>query len=224
MSTVYYGSSNGPGDGNWNNVNNWFSNPGGVNTTPTALGRLPNPATDSVAIYDGTISTGPTGGYSGSITIFQNCTIAAGTYSGVISVFSGTPIGTPYVAISGGNFSGNLANQQLQASGYTAGSISGGTFTGNFTLGGSASSYCGSISGGTFTGTIAMDTAHKYNGLITGGTYSPTYNIAVKISSNMVVPATPAAVSKDPGFWAYGTYSPVITFTGFPDILGMGLL
>ena len=131
MSNVYFGSYLAGATGNWNTVGNWYSNPGsppgacccGVPGTP--LGRVPNASTDTVILFSGNtiggnnptvIATGPTGGYSGSITWIaapsvpvQTLMIGAGDYSGTVTInqaYNASPM-SPY-GISGGNFSGNV--------------------------------------------------------------------------------------------------------------------
>jgi hypothetical protein len=217
VANVYYGSYLAGATGNWNTVSNWYSAPGappgscccGVPGTP--LGRVPNAATDSVILFNSTtsgatpgqITTGPSGGYAGSIT-WSTVTglgkwlIAAGNYSGNITINNaGGSVPATEFGISGGSFSGDVVLQGIN------GSVS-------------ASSLLAEISGGTFTGTVTRS-QFPYQNKITGGTYSPT---ATATQTDGIIDTVP----EDPGFAAGGgTFSPQITITNLPDILGAGL-
>ena len=146
MANVYYGDGGGATrpalDGNWNTAANWFSTLAtlvGCSCTlvpGTALGRVPDPATDSVVLVgrgSGTygspeiISTGPTGGWSGTITNAIGLTgaptsikITAGTYTGACT-FAVGDLGGNRIWISGGTWTGAVtatgASTILQVSG-----------------------------------------------------------------------------------------------------------
>jgi hypothetical protein len=123
MANVFYGDGGFTAvTGNWNTVANWFSTTGscccGSETPGTPLGRVPNPATDTVILTKGvsgdiTLTTGPTGGYSGAIKTgsggLTSFNFAAGIFSGVIdwTATAGGPFGVQ-LTISGGTFSGSF--------------------------------------------------------------------------------------------------------------------
>ena len=206
----------------WNVQNNWYSTIGNYscccgtpNYTPgTLLGRLPDPATDSVVLigsgttavgyggntYESHIINGPTGTYSGAMTFgfvasLGATTIDAGNYSGAVNV--------------------NLYNGQSGQ--YVSPAILGGTYSGAVTLSGT-----GWIGGGTFTGSVSRSaSAGVPVGKITGGTYSPSATIPLLKPQNTVNSGYP----NDPGFAAGGgTFSPYVVITGVgSDILGAGL-
>lgn len=231
MSNVYFGTTTVQADGNWNNVANWYTS-----STGGALGRLPNPSTDSVQICNGPVTTGPTGGYSGSVTVgnllYPRPSIAAGNYSGPIAVnypaditggtYSGTVTVTGAGVLSAGTFNGTVTGTSLPG-GLT---ISGGTFNGS--LAPNASSF--TVSGGTFHGSIA-----PVNGgdvAVTGGTFTGTFvdgdgTASFPITGGTFAPAVTINVTNpsstswpfNPGFGDpyYGSvFAPVLTFTNLP--------
>jgi hypothetical protein len=236
---VYYGCAQysltqapPPLDGNWNTAANWFSTLGtpacgcGCPIPATPLGRVPAPG-DSVVLVgnatvaaDNVISVGPTSGWAGVIswyvngtTLQQNApvTISVGNYSGVVTLGeSAAPsslLGFNHVffGISGGNFS-NTVNVEYSLN-----------VSNSFAL-------IPLISGGNFTGLVTRTAPagpHYYSlSIIAGGTYSPTVSVPYQKPNSIVVADYP----EDPGFQVGGgTFSPVITLTGLPDILGAGI-
>jgi hypothetical protein len=109
MATVYFGANYLPDgyslNGNWNDVNQWFSDRGDAGEDyfypATPLGRSPNPATDTVEIM-------------------QNVTSGSGTYSGPV-------IGSYYYAFDAANLTWSGAILSDNAT------FSRGTFSGNLT-------------------------------------------------------------------------------------------
>lgn len=248
MANVYYGDTISPATGNWNTVSNWYSSIGSYSYNccgcPTAnpgtpLGRLPNPSTDTVILASAgddsgqyslniTMTTPPTGGYSGPIlsligdTYGCNFTISTGSFSGSINVGRGCTItaGTFTGVITMGTYTG-IGNY------YGGGTISGGTFSNTVTMPNlpASTQYLVSlptISGGTFTGLVVRANPNIYTNKISGGTYSVsqtvTYNTTTKLFTNFPV---------DPGFAVGGgTFSPIVTISNLPSggtsILGAG--
>ena len=239
-------------DGNWNTVGNWYLTLGSGPTScccaiaATPAGRVPESG-DSVVMHGGSltasqnvISTGPSGGWAGPISwdttngVNPSCQIDAGNYSGTVTIAPQSVNGvsaTLQSGITGGNFSGtvNLTGNSGNgsASKFQAG-IFGGNFSGtvNLTGGDSAipSNTCGyGIFGGTFTGTVTrtqVQTIGDKINYITGGTYEPTCSLAFESPDSV----NPKGLPTDPGFaLGGGSFAPVITLTGLPDILGTGL-
>ena len=99
-----------------------------------------------------------------------------------------------------------------------------GSYSGTITIRVRFGSAAFAITGGTYTGTVirpATNTVGSPNlGMISGGTYKPTGTISV--SGKKFTGTLPT----DPGFAAAnGTFSlENVTMTGYPDILGAGLL
>jgi hypothetical protein len=247
MGTVYYGcwttTSGGSGtkpplDGNWNTVANWFSTLGAtIDTCCCAVAAIPYGKVpqvgDSVVLFgnaatpaNNIISTGPAGGWSGPVSWFINANsstqlpvLGAGTYSGTITIgqssslnypISGGPNTGADFGISGGNYSGTVHLE------YPLETLSGLSNT---------SLYCiPTISGGTFSGNvtrlqITLPDWWTVN-RITGGIFAPAVNIPYQSPNSIVVADLPT----DPGFAiGGGSYAPVVTLTGLPDILGAGL-
>lgn len=259
---AYYGAVAGSGgspvDGNWNTVANWYSYKGfsTSNSTipPVALGRLPNALTDYVQIILGTVSTGPTSGYTGIIEfksdIYSDGIISSGTYSGTVLITSGR--------ITGGTFSGAVTNT-------SGGQIYGGTFTGSVTASKTSNGSIGGsgiinwdlpyMHGGTFNCPVSLNGAivdgGTFNGIITASLIQPRSqagpNLMEQNYGDAPAPnwffggtySPPGTLTltwsgnqphvsgfvSDPGFAAGGgTFSPVYTYVGFSDILGAGLL
>jgi len=232
--------------GNWNDVTNWYSavgtyicNCGFPAITPgTPLGRVPNPATDTVYLFaqgNGTgslyaqlitVTTGPTGGYSGAMFALPaangvnglgcNFNVAAGTYTGAVNVGYG-------LILSGGSYSNTIT---LPAAG---GAITGGSFSGAVSLGLTSSVVLTillgalpypRISGGTFNGTVtrtnpcptAVAGFYPFNS-ISGGTYSPTATVTYNQGTGLFT-----GMPADPGFsLGGGTFSPIITISNLPS-------
>ncbi len=233
MANIYYGdggASSQP-NGDWNDPSNWFLSLGficsccGYGGTPA--GRVPSIALgDTVfltASFNGpfpigtSITTGPTGGWSGSLngvssqetqidlsavsaSLFTgtinaaegNWTLATGTYNqAIIGSSGGSP---PRLTLpAGGTYNGTLTGNFL---------ITGGTFTGNNTFG-NLSSYATQISGSpTFSGTTAF-TACEVSG-------TPTF------SGNVTFPALTTTISGG----TFGTGTPInATITGASTIV-----
>ena len=246
MANVYYGDGVSPATGNWNTASNWYSavgtyacNCGFPAITPgTALGRVPNASTDTVYLFaqgDGTgtlygqlitVTTGPTGGYSGAMLALpssngvngkgSNFNLAAGSYSGTVNVGYG-------LILSSGSYSNTVT---LPGAG---GAITGGSFSGTVSLGLTSSIILTilvgdlpypRISGGTFTGTVtrtnpcpnATGSSYPFNN-ISGGTYSPTATVTYNQSTGLFT-----AMPGDPGFsLGGGTFSPIITISNLPS-------
>ena len=216
MVNVYYGDGGVSAvDGNWNNVANWFSSLGTesccTEVPGTALGRVPNAATDSVILTSGQfgaqiiLTTGPTGGYSGTLQNLPNMVsvthtdfeFSTGVFSGEFTWHLNVP-GT--LVIAGGTFSGEINNIPVNAPSLAV-TIEAGDFTGFF-------SHAFQLKVGS-TGSV----------IITGGTFTPAANIMV--TGNVV---NYSGIPADPGFaLGGGTYAPVLTITNLPDILGAGL-
>ena len=226
MGNVYFGSVFAAATGNWNTVANWFSYPGFSTSNSTIpavpLGRLPNASTDSVQLYNGTVSTGPTGGYAGTVAIPgpNNATIgpgqggiSAGSYSGTVTLSCSGPMESGPVTISGGSFSNTVT---ISGGNRNTSLISGGNFSSTVQF--NSGLYTAEVTGGTFTGSFIVP-VNFVN--FSGGTYSPTISITYHPSTSTV---TVGAI-KDPGFWVGGaTFSPNWQLIGFPDILGTGMI
>jgi hypothetical protein len=210
VANVYWGDGlTATGTGNWNTAANWYSSLGficcGCPVAGAPLGRVPNVATDTVILagfVHGTnnITTGPAGGWSGTINWLQAgqlgpINIAAGTYSGTVTIHIPARTGVPAgIGIIGGTFAGLV---QLQA--------------------GSSTTNYASISGGMFTGTVTRTQLTAPFNLITGGTYSPTANVTLNAGDQVV----PTNIPADPGFAeGGGTFAPVLNVTGnvYPPI------
>jgi hypothetical protein len=225
MANVYYGDGgHSTVTGNWNTVSNWFSSlssgccfchPG------TPLGRVPNASTDSVNLTSSSgnaqvdLTVGPTGGYSGSVTIlvgqnlnpfYTNFNIASGIFSGqwnvgnaiinaINTIESGVVINPGGIVISGGTFSG-LFNFAVTNPSFP-------------TLELNAFNHI--TAQGEFCGVQ-----------VTGGTYSPIVNMTLNRNFTL----NPINFVSDPGFASFGgggIFAPIINLSGFPDILGAGL-
>ena len=149
----------------------------------------------------------------------KNSVVSGGTFSGVFNWYSYA--GTAYATITGGTF-----NCPITTSGtFTQLTITGGTFNYGFSgtsITSMAATASLSISGGTF---LALLNLSRANGIwainITGGTYSPPETLTLVWVGNQ--PSITGFVS-DWGFAFSATFSPVITYVGFGDILGAGLL
>jgi hypothetical protein len=176
------------------------------------------------------------GTFSGPCSFTGAVHISGGTFNNTLSIQRANfqSDGIP-PKITAGVFNGAVTFKTLGGEGSdnqykwtTTEGIIGGTFNSTVHVNGSV------IRGGTFYGLVtlnsfALDTACCFstNGrpaLIKGGTYSPAATVNL-IKSNGVWIPDPATLPNDPGFAAGGgTYSPRLTLTGLPNILGAGLL
>jgi hypothetical protein len=246
MANCYYGG--GGADGNWNNASNWYSTMPSWSSSSfipgLALGRIPNLSTDVCYIYD-KVTTGPSSAFPGSLILGglsgspYPSIIAAGSYSGTVTcAYQIIPSWNFGASITGGTFSGSVT---LGPTSMVSGGvgifiayfncISGGTFNCPVNFQG------GCISGGTFNKPVTVRIPQpRLNGTseefyyatydtcnFFGGTYNlPITRTLTWVGNQPVV--TDSTPDFDPGFAAGGgTYSPVITYVGFPDILGAGL-
>jgi hypothetical protein len=213
MANIYYGdggASSQP-NGDWNDPSNWFLSLGlicgcgGFGGTPA--GRVPSIALgDTVFLtsrFNGpepvvtSITTGPTGGWSGSLngvgayeTQVDLSAVSASLFTGTINAELGNwtlATGTYNQAIigpiSGGSFSGYLA---LPAGGTYNGTltnsfmITGGTFTGNNTF--YNNSFDTNVSGSpTFSGTTTLG-----GGMIIAGTPTFSNNVAFSAGTTTI--------------------------------------
>lgn len=212
LTSVTFGSLSSTATGDWNTVANWYSYPGLSTSSSSlpavALGRLPDPTTDAVDIFNGSVTTALTGGpYSGALSYVEtNGSITIGTYT-----YTGNVTLQMHHTLTGGTYSMNIDGY-----GYpnNSESITGGTYNGNVTMGGLY--YDTLISNGTFNGTT---TIIGYSGggpstgttKITGGTFNgPTILAATNL-------AYPVNIS---GGTFYGVVSPIAN--NFPNILFNG--
>ena len=234
MANVYFGSSFGATDTNWNTVANWFSYPGfsTSNSTipPVPLLRLPNASTDTVLIWGGNVLTGPSTTYSGAIIINGGPTlanfvgygyIAAGHYSGAITV---SPANS-YAQIQGGIWDGPISIQATDV-GSGGGWIGGNAvINGNITASGSLSDIssspnrtirCAFINGTpTIYGNISCQGLRVAGSPIIYGVITRTQNNPVGGWTNgyQNVNVNYPAQFSVPDYYAGGTYSPAITVT-----------
>jgi hypothetical protein len=165
MATVYFGSYYPPdgysNNGNWNDVNQWFSDQGEQGEDylypATPLGRSPNPATDTVELM-------------------QNVTSGSGTYSGPV-------FGSYYWAFDAANLtlSGAIV-YNINNGGYAT--FHRGTFSGNLTA-----VRAFRIGGGTFTNLSSFSSTQPsdwrlYETDSTGGTTPNTLTLPAGFSIN----------------------------------------
>jgi hypothetical protein len=145
--------------------------------------------------YGGNISGSPT--FSGTTTFVSGVTVnyvIGGTPTFTNNVYFSTGV----VTITGGTFgSGSPVNLYTTDASSTV-KIQGGTF--------GTDSFFNTVAGGGFQ--------------ITGGTWTPAATVTVNASTGRLVTTN---LPKDPGFALGGTYSPVITVSNIPQILGAGL-
>lgn len=260
MANVYFIDG---GDHDWNTVANWYSSPGApcapcCPTPPVPLGRLPAAATDAVLLIGvnnkdggtGYIGTGPTGGYTGPMTItglsgngnsYGGAAIQAGDYSGALtiegltdgitaSVTGGTFTGSVDVLstgvaseISGGTFDCPLS-VTLDSSATSNVQISGGAFTGAITVennSASASLYGLQISGGEFSGSFALSLAGTHKALIEITGGSFAPSVSVSVAGGVI--SDPDALPWDPGFSQLSPsgYDPTIAIAAGLGVLGI---
>ena len=202
MANIYYGdggASNQP-NGNWNDASNWFLTLGNLchccgNTPGVPAGRVPSIALgDTVFLtsaFNGSsptetsITTGPTGGWNGSLNGVDGTTTQINLSAVSVSLFTGTinaaygywtlATGTYNQAIIGANNLGNLPLRITLPSGGTYN----GVLTGNF-----------QITGGTFTGN---NTFRSFNNISGSPTFSgtTTFNGGDPVSSGGIISGTP---------------------------------
>jgi hypothetical protein len=149
---------------------------------------------------NGTVILAASATYNG--TLNGRFTISAGTFNGACSFSSTLISGSP------------TFNTDISFTGTS--NISGGTF-GAHTM--TANSCSVQISGGTF-GTEIFARVGSGGFQITGGTYSPVSTVTVNASTGLLVTTN---LPKDPGFALGGTYTPVLTVSNIPGVLGAGL-
>lgn len=245
MANVYYGDQVSVITGNWNTVSNWYSSVGnpcpcGGPTPGAPLGRVPNPATDTVIFAYGfngsvNVTTGPTGGYTGTVNTGQGGnSISAGTFSGTITVANA-------FTLSGGTLSGTVNVSYNAALNMSSGTLSGPVnFNKHPTLNiGSAGAFSGGscaninltlasysqlvISGGAYNNSRFIKTDGTSIITIKGGNWSPIASITVNRATSIITGSTLPA---DPGFgFISGGFTPTYTINPlYPDILGTGLL
>lgn len=178
MANIYFGDGFSTVTGDWNTVSNWYSSPaavlcpGGCCTCPTygpgtPAGRVP--AGGDTVILLSNVSTGPAGGWAGSVTlssgVHSSGRISAGSYSGAIG---GGGIG----GIAGGTFAGPVN---------ITGPISGGTFNAAASVNGmiiSGGSFNAGFSGVSCTlnagsySAISLAGSSTLNGLVTNAAVS----------------------------------------------------
>jgi hypothetical protein len=234
--SICYGPNTGSGpapDGNWNTVGNWYFYPGFIssssNIPAVAAGRLPNPATDEVIIFSGTVSTGPTGGYSGSVTVggvfpyvspVSAPVLAAGNYSGIV-----TPSGA-VLTIRDCTISGILGQLETRL-----GRIINSTFT-NLNVTGTLQLVGMSVHGNSATNLTIADGTYGAVKFILGNPSSATGASLVKLLITGGTWVGPFAIVGSNGDWLAllirgGTYSPAATIhitpttvTGIPADVG----
>ena len=207
----------------WNNINNWYANPGSfscccgpVYTPGYPNGSLPT-ATDNVVFLGG----GDGSGSSYSAHIVNG---PSGVFAGTLTFGLGNPNGR--VTLEKGNYSGNvLISYANYGANRIAPSITGGTYSGNVIL-----ENLGWIAGGLFTKSVTRScgtTVPSFpftitwptstgipTGRITGGTYSPIVSIPYSSFPNNTQNYYPT----DPGFAiGGGVFSPTVNLTGLPS-------
>jgi hypothetical protein len=221
--TLYYGDAGVSAvDGNWNTVANWFTSLwfccDCCQHAGTPAGRVPA-AGDTVILTYGasvshpTITTGPSGGFSGPIEFYQGN--------------AALPSSNTFIAIAAGSYSGNLtlgAAPSASAPPNTSQlpGITGGSYSGTVALtipgGGALASATIGISGGTFTGKVTRPAPPTgptaLHTFITGGTYKPSASCALGPGDVL----EDANLPEDPGFAVGGgTFAPIITVTNLPS-------
>jgi hypothetical protein len=176
-----------------------------------------------------TLPSGST--FNGALT--GNFLIAGGTFTGNNSfrdynkisgspTFSGTTTFTAgYPLYDGGIVEGTptFSNNVVVSAGTIT--INAGTFgTGtpiNFTITGALATVL--VKGGTYNKvTFAKTAAGTFT--VTGGTWTPAATVSVNASNSLLVTTN---LPKDPGFALSATYTPTITVSNVPGILGSGL-
>jgi hypothetical protein len=168
-------------------------------------------------------------------------TITGGTFNGAVSLTN--------MQVTGGTFNNSFTLAREYGDGPSF--INGGVFNGAVSFTGKAEpnpalwNATEGIRGGTFNSTVAVRNTVIQGGtfyglltpyvpaigatrngltLIRGGTYSPAATVNLIKSNGLWIP-DPATLPNDPGFAAGGgTFSPRLTLTGLPNILGAGLL
>jgi hypothetical protein len=227
MANIYFGDGYSAVDGNWNNASNWYLTPASFTCIPcscptygpgTAAGRVP--ATGDSVVILAHVTTGPTGGWAGNMTVaVQNPrattgNIGAGNYTGTVALNSAT--------ISGGTFSNTITGSGGTISGGTfngavAGALifSGGTFNGSTSgLGGCA------FNGGSFSNPISAGAGSAFS-------FSTNQNITVSVvpangcsfssgtyGGNITINRTGSGTSPIPVSISGGTYNGVLSFSG----------
>ena len=229
----------------WGNATNWFTNP----EATVSAGGVPWVSNNAFKTYDLAFATGQTlspliGEDASSGVIGQgfeitgvcnmalqfgfnagegvgNCSVYGGTWSGAISLFTGTLYGGIYSntvtgifnsTISGGVFNGAVACD-VSAGTFNntvlAASIQGGTFNGAVTS-------TGATIGGTFNGSVTQT-----GGTISGGTFNGTYT---RVAGNVTGGTFNNGIINQ--FYRNG-FPPPFVFTGYNpnalDVLGTGL-
>jgi hypothetical protein len=230
VATFYWGDGGvfANGTGNWNTLSNWYMTlavpPGtcccGVHGVPAV--RLPIDSDTVVLAGFGTgvqnIVVGPAS-FAGSVSWLTNGSkgvfIAAGVWSGPVTVHQGTPPSGTNYGILGGTFTGTV-------------SLQGGTGSTSFAVIG------GGLFLGTVTRTVSDQAAHsRPANSIYGGTYSPSAYFPLQPLTSppptaaflgaspavayQIPVASVARIPADPGFAAGGaTFAPILVITGIP--------
>lgn len=147
MATVYFGARflpTTPHNGNWGDVQQWYSNEGDVGVPATPLGRIPSNS-DAVILHQNVLSN--VGNWVGE---YPAGSYVAGSFAGNVT---GYTVANPKLQINtNATFSGTVFNADLRAGTYTG--IVQGCFLGDITVSGTVTAAVTITANPIITGTI----------------------------------------------------------------------